>query len=94
MTVAWLVSVMMVTLLDALAVGMMIYVAMAGAEEKRAVLASYALHAAAVTGAISLLLAAATFKLRDEKPPPKVTTFAVTVAVAPIIALILATLRG
>jgi hypothetical protein len=92
-TVAWLVSVMMVTLLDVAAIGLQIYIAVDGATAQRTLLASYALYVAAITGVLSLLLATAVFKLRVQSPPPKVTTFSVVVAVTPIIMLIIVTLR-
>jgi hypothetical protein len=93
-TVAWLVSVMMVTLLDVAAVGLRIYIATAGATEQRTLLAGYSLHAAATTGFVSLLLAFAAFKLREEKPPPRVTMFSVFVAAAPMVALLVVSMAG
>jgi hypothetical protein len=93
-TVAWLVSVMMAALLEVLAAGAHIYMATAGPTEQRVLLANYALYTAAATGLISLLLAAATLKLRTEQPPPKVTAFSLVVAVAPLVAILLATLSG
>ena len=93
-TVAWLVSVMIVTLLDVAAVGLHVYIAAAGVTEQWALLAGYSLHAAAATGFVSLLLAVAAFKLREEKPPPRVTTYSVLVAAAPLAALLISALRG
>ena len=93
-TVAWLVSVMIVTLLDVAAVGLHVYIAVAGMTEQRALLAGYSLHAAAATGFVSLLLAAAAFKLREEKPPPRVTTYSVLVAAAPSAVLLVSSMRG
>ena len=85
---------MIVTLLDVAAAGAHIYIALAGIAEQRTLIAGYALHTAAVTGAISLGLAFAAFKIRQEKPPPKVTKFSVLVASAPIVAIVLAALRA
>ena len=93
-TVAWLVSVMMVTLLDVAALGMHLYIAISGATEQRSLLASYAIHTAAATGFVSLLLALAAFKLREEKPPPRVTTFSIAMAAAPIVVLVVVSLAA
>lgn len=92
-TVAWMVSVMIVVLLDLFVIGLHIYLAAGDDPGPRVKLgAAYALATAAITGIVSLALALAARKLRVIPPPPRVTAFSVFVAAAPIVGFIVSSL--
>jgi hypothetical protein len=93
MTIAWTVSVTMVLICDLIA-AMMHLVVRFNHELRGAVLfKELVLYSAAVIGIVSLVLAAVAYRVRRTPPPTGVIVFGVCVAAAPILALIVRSLR-
>lgn len=92
-TVGWTVSVTTVLLCDIAAVAAHLYARWYPTARGVAVLRELLLFAAAVIGFFSLAMLPAVFRLRRERPPSGFTVFAICVAVAPILAIIVRNMR-
>ena len=87
LTVGWMLSVMTTLACELGVVAAKIVHAAWLQMERLAVLGELLLFAAVVSGLVSLLLAAMVFRVRQVSPPRGVTTFALIVAAAPLVAL-------
>ena len=87
LTVGWMLSVMTTFACDLAAVAARLVHAARPGLERVVVLGELLLFAAVVSGVVSLLLAAMVLRVRQVAPPRGITTFALVVAVAPLVAL-------
>jgi len=92
-TVGWTVSVTTVRLCDVGAAAACFYTQSYPTARGMLVLGELLLFAAAIIGLFSLAMLPAVFKLRRVRPPSGFTVFAICVAVAPILAIVIRNLR-
>lgn len=92
-TVAWTVSVTMALLCDIATASAHLYGRAFPEARSALVFKEFLLFAAAAIGCVSLAILPIVFRVRRAPPPPGVTVFAVCVAAAPILALLLRSWR-
>ena len=92
-TVGWTVSVTTVLLCDIGAAAAYLYTQSYPTARGVVMLRELLLFAAAMIGFFSLAMLPAVFKLRRVRPPSGFTVFAICVAVAPILAIVIRNLR-
>jgi hypothetical protein len=92
-TIGWMVSVTTTLLCDIAAAATLLYLRAYPHTRAMVVFQEVILFAAAAIGIISLLILPVVFRVRRSPPPSGVTVFAICVALAPILALIVRNLR-
>ena len=93
LAVAWGVTVTMLVFCNLFNVGLHTYVSQNPDAQQLAVLGELLLFAGSVVGAISLIILPLLYRLRNVGPPRGIAVFGACLAAAPIMALLMKTLR-